>query len=256
MLLASVCTLSLGCSATSPTPVAVSSREPSQDRATVAPRGVGQPALVSPQKATLRYVALGDSYTYGQSVKPRDRWPNQLVRMLGPGSGLNLVANLAYTGATTSDVMTDELNQMTTYRPNFVSLLIGVNDIVRGISIDVYRHNLRTITRSLLAVVPPNRLLMVTIPDYTLTPAGPTYAVPNASAKVKAFNEVMQEEAQSLGITCVDIAPAADQVATNRSLVADDGLHPSARQYAAWVELIAPSVRLLLSQPEASGGTQ
>jgi lysophospholipase L1-like esterase len=196
----------------------------------------------------IKYVALGDSYTIGTSVKPRERWPNQLMRSLNPAAGLDLVGNLAVNGATTEDVIDAQLDQLPRLHADFVSLLVGVNDVVRGAEVDAYRTNLRTIFSSLLAQVPADRILLVTIPDYTLTPAGANFGDPGKqSSRVRTFNEGLRSEASQRQILLVDITPVADQVRDDASLVADDGLHPSGKQYAAWVELIAPEVRRQLN---------
>jgi lysophospholipase L1-like esterase len=209
-----------------------------------------------PRGGTVRYVAIGDSYTIGEGVKMRERWPNQLVHMLGPAWGLELVANFAFTGATTADVIDEQLDEMTAERPGFVSLLIGVNDVVQGVPMDQYLRNLRTIVRRVLSQVPQNRLILVTIPNYTLTPQGPRYGGSEAAAQVEAFNAAMLTEADTSGIASVDITPAADVVAYDQSFVAGDGLHPSGKQYAAWVEWIVPKVRQLLAEAPASRPTQ
>jgi lysophospholipase L1-like esterase len=222
-----------------------STRQPSATRARPVPHG-----------GTLRYVAIGDSYTIGERVKVRERWPNQLVHMLGPAWGLELVANLGVTGATSADVIDEQLDEMTAEQPGFVSLLIGVNDVVQGVPMDQYVRNLRTIVKHVLTEVPRNRLVLVTIPNYTLTPQGPRYGGSGAAAQIEAFNGAMLKEAEANGLAAVDITPAADMVADDDSFVADDGLHPSGRQYAAWVEWIVPKVRQLLAEPPVSRPTQ
>jgi lysophospholipase L1-like esterase len=195
----------------------------------------------------LRYVALGDSYTIGTSVKPRERWPNQLVRMLNPGADLDLVANLAVNGSTAEDVLDDQLGQLAGLEPDLVSLLIGVNDVVRNAEVEAYRTNLRSILSDLAGRLPPDRILLVTTPDYTLTPQGGEFGDPGRqSTRIHAFNDVLVSEAASMAMLVVDISPVADLVPDDPSLVAEDGLHPSAKQYSAWVELIAPRLRKLL----------
>jgi acyl-CoA thioesterase-1 len=247
-VLVSVCGLSLaGCSATvvpvaSPTPAP----SPSTPAQPIPSAGAGSLAASVPG-GTLRYAALGDSYTIGTSVKPRERWPNQLVRTLQPGIELDLVANLAANGATTEDVIDDQLDQLPALKADLVSLLIGVNDVVRGVDVEAYRTNLRTILQNLALRAPAARILLVTTPDYTLTRAGSDYGDPSRqSARIRAFNEVFVAEAQALQLVAVDITPVSDLVPDDATLVADDGLHPSAKQYGAWVELIAPKLRKLL----------
>src|SRR5213593_4816240 len=101
----------------------------------------------------LRYVALGDSYTIGTSVDPIDSWPSQLVASLARGvpvPPLRLVANLGVDGYTSSDVIRHELPALPALRSGFVSLLIGVNDVVRAVPEPVYQANLAIILDALL----------------------------------------------------------------------------------------------------------
>jgi len=207
------------------------------------------PSVVGPDETTirLRYVALGDSYTIGTSVKARDRWPNQLVRALSPQVDLDLIGNLAMSGATTGDVIEEQLPQLPRMDPDFISLLVGVNDVVRGFDPEVYRAHLDTILDDLLQQVSPARLLLITTPNYTLTAKGDDYGDPSRQApRVAVFNHVLEAEAAARGIPVVDITPVANLVSGDPSLVAGDGLHPSAKQYAGWVEIIAPKVRQML----------
>ncbi len=192
----------------------------------------------------LRYVALGDSYTIGTSVAAQERFPNQLVAALGPAEPtLTLVANLATNGYTSRDVIDIELLALAAYDPEFVTLLIGVNDVVQGVPLDRYEANVATILDEVLTLVQPEHFIVVTIPDYTVTPQGANYGDPAAqSAAIRANNAAMVRLAADRGITIVDIFDISREAATDRSLVADDGLHPSGAQYARWVERLLPVV--------------
>jgi lysophospholipase L1-like esterase len=197
----------------------------------------------------VRYVALGDSYTIGTSVPERDRWPNQLVATLGgEGGPLELVANLGVNGCTTADLIRDELPALERLRPGFASLLIGVNDVVQGVAPDRYAANVTTILDALLDRLPANRLVTVAVPDYTVTPAGADYGDPRRqSVAIMAANATMAALAGARAIAFVDIVESSRSAALNRSLVADDGLHPSGAQYRLWVQRIAPVVSALLA---------
>ena len=201
----------------------------------------------TPSPAPLRYVALGDSYTIGTSVGESDRWPNQLVARL-PGSTLDLVANLGVNGYTSDDVINRELPALPGNRPEFVTVLIGVNDVVRRVPRDKYRANVDHILDRLLAMLPANRIVVVSTPDYTLTPSGAAFGDPTQqSAAIADFNEVERAAAAARGIAFVDISSVARRVLGDKSLVADDGLHPSGKQYSGWVELVTPVVERLLT---------
>jgi lysophospholipase L1-like esterase len=200
--------------------------------------------------ASLRYVALGDSYTIGTAVSEGERWPNQLVDALGGAAApLRLAANLAVNGFTSADVIAEELQRLEAFRPEFVTLLIGVNDVVQGVPDETYRAHLETIFDDLLRRLPLSRILAVTTPDYTVTPAGVDYGDPaERRAGIVRANDTMNEVAGARAIAVVDIFDLSQRVATDRSLVAADGLHPSGAQYRLWVEEIEPVVRDLLSR--------
>jgi lysophospholipase L1-like esterase len=191
----------------------------------------------------LRYVALGDSYTIGTSVAEADRWPNQLVAVL---PGLELVANLGVNGYTSRDLIERELPQLDRLQPEVLTVLIGVNDVVQGVPEATYRANVALILDEVVAAVGADRALVVTTPDYTVTPAGADYGDPaRQSAAIRRNNAINTELAGARGIEVVDIYDLSLRAADDRSLVADDGLHPSGAQYATWVERIAPVVERL-----------
>ena len=195
--------------------------------------------------ARLRYVALGDSYTIGTSVTAPERWPDQLV---GAVPQLELVGNLGVNGFTTRDLIEVELPQLPALQPEFVTVLIGVNDVVQGMSSSTYKDNVIQIFGRLRELVPADRILVVTTPDYTVTPAGANFGDPaTQSAGIQERNWLITQLAAANGISVVDIYDISLQAATDRSLVAGDGLHPSGSQYARWVERIIPAVEALLS---------
>ena len=211
-------------------------------------QGSSASAPTSSTSTAIRYVALGDSYTIGTGVGQNDRWPDQLVAAVGAGAQLDLIANLGVNGYTSSDLIRDELPELRELDAGFVSILIGVNDVVQRVSIDRYRANVQQILGEVLALVPAERIVIVATPDYTRTPRGADFGEPEEQrAGIHAVNEVMRAEAAERGIAFVDISPMADQADTDRTLVATDGLHPSRVQYAAWVGLLAPVVEGLLA---------
>jgi len=195
---------------------------------------------------TRRYVALGDSYTIGTSVGAAERWPNQLAARLPE---LELIANLGVNGFTSGDVIEVELPRLAGLRPEVVTLLIGVNDVVQQVPEATYRGNVAEILERLIEVVGAGMVLVVTTPDYTVTPAGADYGDPAVqSAAVRRNNATNTELASARGIAVVDIHDLSLRAGADRSLVADDGLHPSGKQYALWAERIAPAMAALLGQ--------
>jgi lysophospholipase L1-like esterase len=201
----------------------------------------------------LRYVALGDSYTIGTATRsPAERWPDQLVVRLGEAAAagsttIDLLANLGVNGYTTRDLIEAELPQLAALEPGLATVLIGVNDVVQGVPAATYRDNVSTILDDLLEQLPANRIIVVTTPDYTVTPRGADYGPPAEQAEaIRRFNGAISKLAMERGIAVVDIHAISLEAANDRSLVADDGLHPSGAQYARWVERIAPVVKELL----------
>jgi lysophospholipase L1-like esterase len=206
---------------------------------------VAQPLTRSAEDG-LAYVALGDSYTIGTSVAEADRWPNQLVARL-PAGRLALRANLAVNGFTSLDVIESELPALASLQPGFVSLLIGVNDVVQGVTAEGFRANVGTILDRLVDDVDRRRIVVVSIPDYTLTREGATYGDPaERRAAIAKFNALLDELARDRGVGFVDIFEVSRYVVDDPSLLAADGLHPSAVQYRLWVDEIAPLVEALL----------
>jgi acyl-CoA thioesterase-1 len=194
--------------------------------------------------AGLRYVALGDSYTIGTSVTQAERWPDQLVdRLATTAMPLRLVANLGVNGFTSGDVVDVELPRLAELDPEFASLLVGVNDVVQGVPAAQFEANAARILDELLARLPASRIVVVSTPDYTVTPQGASYGEPDSQrAGIVANNAILARLAAERDIAFVDIFETSRRAATEGPLVADDGLHPSGAQYALWADAIAPVV--------------
>ena len=198
-----------------------------------------------PEDAPVRFVALGDSYTIGISVEADERWPNQLVARV---EGLELVANLGMNGYTSADVIAHELPRIDELRPGFVTLLIGANDVVQGVSPAQYAGNVERILDTLLERLPPDRILCVATPDYTRTPQGDAFGDPDqqAAAIVEA-NDLLREACDARRIRFVPGPYEVSlEVDAQPALVSSDGLHPSGEQYRRWTDAIAPVVEELL----------
>lgn len=194
----------------------------------------------------VRYVALGDSYTIGTSVAAAERWPNQLVARLPE---LDLVANLGVNGYTSGDLIRDELPRLAALAPELLSVLIGVNDVVQGVPAAAYRANVALILDEAVRRVGAGRVVVVTTPDYTVTPSGADFGDPaQQAAGIRENNAIITAAAADRGIAAVDILDLSLGAATDRALVAEDGLHPSGAQYALWVERVVPSVESLLAR--------
>lgn|GEM_PF-41206 len=207
-------------------------------------------ATPSAREGPLRYVALGDSYTIGTSVSAAESWPSQLVARL---PDLELVGNLGVNGYTSTDLVVEELPQLTPLQPEFVTVLIGVNDVVQGVPEADYQANVDCIVDTLVTSLGADRVLCVATPDYTVTPQGAAFGSSGEQrAGIVRFNEILGAACRARGVRFVpDIFEISEAAGTDLSLVARDGLHPSGAQYARWVDAIQPVVeKLLLPSPD------
>lgn len=194
----------------------------------------------------VRYVALGDSYTIGTGVSEAERWPNQLAARVGE---IELAGNLGVNGYTSADLVAEELPQLDALRPELVSVLIGVNDVVQGVPDAEYAANVAVILDSLSSRLPAERIICVATPDYTRTPRGAEYGDPDLqSDRIVRVNAILREACELRGVTFVpDIFEISQRAGDDPELVASDGLHPSGEQYRRWVEAIAPVVEAMLA---------
>lgn len=201
-------------------------------------------ASSSVPEGALRYVALGDSYTIGTSVSSTESWPSQLVARV---PALHLVANLGVNGYTSRDLVDEELPAMSGLQPEFVTLMIGVNDVVQRVPEAVYRANIEEILDAMLGLVATDRALCVATPDYTVTPEGGAFGLPHQQrAGIQQVNAILGEACTERDVRFVAEVFEISTTATDPSLIAGDGLHPSGLQYARWVDAIQPVVEELL----------
>src|SRR5882762_3555431 len=208
-------------------------------------------AMAQPEVQRIRYAVVGDSYSCGEGASPKESWPALLTQHLNAqGLHVDLVSNPSVTGWTTKDAIDRELPKFVNSNPTFATLLIGVNDWVQGIDETTFRNRFSYLLDQMLAVLPNKKhLLVVTIPDFGVTPTGGKYARGrNIHEGITQFNKIATEEARKRGLEVVDIFPLSKKMGQDKSLVAKDGLHPSAKAYAEWEKIIFPAVLELLKK--------
>jgi len=206
-------------------------------------------AQTNAPKEKIRYAVIGDSYSCGEGATPKESWPALMTQHLNAqGLHVDLVSNPSVTGWTTKDAIDRELPKFINSDPNFATLLIGVNDWVQGVDETTFRNRFSYLVDQMLAVLPnKKRLLVVTIPDFGVTPTGPKYSRGrNIHEGIMQFNQIVTEEARKRGLAVVDIFPLSKKMGQDKSLVAKDGLHPSAKEYAEWEKIIFPAALELL----------
>lgn len=203
------------------------------------------PAPTDPSAKT--YLALGDSYTIGQSVSETERFPNQAVSQL---RALNIKINdpkiIATTGWTTKNLI-DALNANTPAN-NFdvVSLLIGVNNQYQGRSIDEYKTEFTLLLNGAIQYAgnKPTHVFVLSIPDYSVTPFASGSDRAKIAAEIDQFNSANTTISFQLGVNYLDITRISRE--TDPALIAGDGLHPSGKQYKRWADLLVPIMQHVL----------
>jgi lysophospholipase L1-like esterase len=199
-------------------------------------------------RTPLRMLALGDSYTIGESVAVVDRYPVQLVTRLRDSDRIffDNPEIIATTGWTTGNL----LDALSVSRPAgpyaLVTLLIGVNDQYQGRSPSEYRAQLTTLLEQAIGLAGNTRshVLVLSIPDYSVTPFGRSAANPSRiAAQIDIFNAIGQRVAADHGVAWLDITTESRRAADDLSLVAGDGLHFSGKEYQRWAMLMEPIVR-------------
>lgn len=191
----------------------------------------------------VRFLALGDSYTIGQSVAATDRWPVQLQDSLQlRGFQVDTLRIIATTGWRTDNLLSAITNQgLSQQHYNLVSLLIGVNNQYQGKPISQYIAEFPQLLDSAIAYAGGDtaHVFVVSIPDYAYTPYGQsTGNAAQISMEIDQYNAINKHIADSLGVTYFDITPVSRQGLNQPSLVAGDGLHPSGAQYTQWIQLM------------------
>ena len=196
-----------------------------------------------------RFLALGDSYTIGESVAEADRWPNQLALQLRKnGIDTAYPEIVAKTGWTT-DELSSAIDAAKPHGPYaLVTLLIGVNNQYRGRDAEQYRKEFVALVQRAIAFAgnDPKRVLVVSIPDWGVTPFAASRDRTKIGAEIDHFNAINAAETKRAGARYADITPVSRHANTDATLVAPDGLHPSAKMYAEWVSIILPQAEAAL----------
>lgn len=201
-------------------------------------------------KKLIRYVALGDSYTIGTGAKANEAWPVLLTKRLNEKKlAIQLIANPSRNGYSTQNLIDEELPVFDTCKADLVTILIGVNDWVRGVDKKTFQKNLEFILEYVQKKLKNKKnIVLVTIPDFGVTPQGSLYSKGRDISKgITEFNDIIKAEAKKRSLPCADIFEISKKMKSDPSLVAEDGLHPSEKEYAVWETLIFPKVFGLFS---------
>jgi len=205
-------------------------------------------------RSGVRYLALGDSYTCGQSVEQQDSFPFQLLRA-AQSKGIDMADPqvVAETGWTTRNLIMG-LNQakLEGSRFDLVTLAIGVNNQFNGMSLVEYGRQFEMLLDSAVALAGgrPSRVIVLSIPDWGVTPyaAKSGRDLKSVAPQINAFNAKAQAICAAKKVAFVDVTGISRQAASDPSLITTDGLHPSGKQYALWVQALLPKVLTALGR--------
>ena len=189
------------------------------------------------------YLALGDSYTIGESVQDSLRWPNQLVSELNQNRKKFEAATIvAQTGWTTDELAAAMDTAQLTPSYDYVSLLIGVNNQYRGRSIGNFETEfIQLLDRAIiLGGQEGTNIFVLSIPDWGVMPFAEGRDRLQIAQEIDQFNSVIQAVCRDKNIVYFDITAISREATTNALLVAQDGLHPSGTMYARWVSTVLP----------------
>jgi lysophospholipase L1-like esterase len=192
------------------------------------------------------YLAIGDSYTIGESLPAIENFPNQVVSsMLNNAKAFMPARIIAKTGWTTDELEAGIVAANTT-EPlrtsyDFVSLLIGVNNQYRGRSVDGYKPEFEALLQKAISYAggKADRVLVLSIPDWGVTPFASGRDRAQIAREIDAYNAANKALALHYKVHYIDITPWTREAATDNSLLAADGLHPSGKEYRRWAERIA-----------------
>lgn len=188
------------------------------------------------------FLALGDSYTIGESVEVEMRWPMQLSQALKAQKSTLKPTLIAKTGWTTDELL-EGINQAAlddSY--DYVSLLIGVNNQYRGRSVASFEPEFTTLLKRAIALSKnkTDGVFVLSIPDWGVMPFAEGRDRKQIAHEIDAYNARIERICKAYGVRYFNITEISRQASENADLIAIDGLHPSGDMYAAWVQAILP----------------
>ena len=195
------------------------------------------------------YMALGDSYTIGQSVQVNERFPAQTTQiLLNDSIKIQTPEYIAATGWTTLNLLSAINQQKPLHNYDIVTLLIGVNDQYQRLDTGSYRIRFSQLLDSAIAFAAnkKSRVFVLSIPDYSVTPFVSSSDKTRVSMEIDWFNNINKQITLQKNVSYIDITPSTRQGATDITLIANDGLHPSGKEYSKWANLLAPLIKNVL----------
>jgi lysophospholipase L1-like esterase len=199
---------------------------------------------VTDTNSTYTYLALGDSYTIGQSIPENENYPEQAVTILN-NSGFHFKAPdiIATTGWTTEDLLNAIANKTVPAPPyDIVTLLIGVNNQYQGLPPSEYKTQFTILLQKSIAFAGnrASHVIVISIPDYSVTPFGQqTGEADYIAGQIDSFNLINKQIAANYNVNYLNVTDSSRKAASDPTLIASDSLHFSGKEYAIWSSMLA-----------------
>jgi len=198
---------------------------------------------------THSYLALGDSYTIGESVLPTGNFPRQTVQLLTQlGYNFKSTEIVAKTGWTTDELQNNINTHIFTPPYDIVTLLIGVNNQYRGRPVDTYKPEFENLLKQAIQFAggKSDHVFVLSIPDWGVTPYAAGRDKDQIAREIDEYNTANKTISENYKVNYIDITPWTREAANDLSLLAADGLHPSTKEYKRWSEKLADKIKVLI----------
>ncbi|MCH1452936.1 MAG: GDSL-type esterase/lipase family protein [Flavobacteriaceae bacterium] len=198
-----------------------------------------------PDYDSINYLALGDSYTFGQGVEKFETWPKLLEKDIENEIDIEINTQIiAATGMDTKELIYAIKESKTLESYELVSLLIGVNNQFRGLKVDHFRKEfIQLIDKSIdFTNNNVNRVFVLSIPDWSATPFGQSFDFRSNRIEIDKLNKIIKMICSEKGVDYFDITEISRWASTQSSLLVEDQLHPSKKMYQLWVDKIIKDV--------------
>jgi lysophospholipase L1-like esterase len=194
-------------------------------------------------------LCLGDSYTIGEMVLPNENFPNQTAQLFHrSGHDFADPEILAKTGWTTDELQNaiNKYHFKASY--DFVTLLIGVNNQYRGRAVQDYKPQFESLLQQSIKLAngKADHVIVLSIPDWGVTPFAKDRNRNSIAKEIDDYNQANKEISSTYHVNYIDVTPGTREAADDLSLLAADGLHPSAKEYARWSEKIYLTIQRYL----------
>lgn len=202
-------------------------------------------------KATHTLLCLGDSYTIGDGVLPVENFPNQTISLLRKDGYAFEDPEIVATSGWTTDELQDAINKHSfkdSY--DFVTLLIGVNNQYRGRTVENYKPEFESLLKQAIQFAndEPEHVTVLSMPDWGVTPFAKDWDPKQIATEIDNYNSANKAIAERYKVNYIDITPGTREAKNDPGLIASDGLHPSAKEYANWSKRLLPLIKSMIKQ--------